>query len=60
MKNFKIEGNQITFEDARFYYLNGNFYPSVTTILSAYPRDAHFYKWLKEVGNDADTIRDAG
>ncbi len=59
MNNFEIQGNQITFTDNRFYYLNGQFYPSVTTILQAYPKDAHFYKWLKEVGNDADTIRDA-
>jgi len=32
--------------------------PSVTTILEAYPKDAHFFKWLKEVGTDADAIRD--
>jgi hypothetical protein len=57
--NYQLKGNQITFLDNRFYYHEGNFYPSVTTILQAYPKDAHFYKWLKEVGNDADTIRDA-
>lgn len=45
--------------DARFYYDDaGNFVPSVTTILEAYPKDAHFFKWLKEVGTDADAIRD--
>ena len=45
--------------DARFYYdSNGEFVPSVTTILEAYPKDAHFFKWLKEVGTDADAIRD--
>ena len=45
--------------DARFYYdEGGNFVPSVTTILEAYPKDAHFFKWLKEVGSDADAIRD--
>jgi hypothetical protein len=45
--------------DARFYYdTNGEFVPSVTTILEAYPKDAHFFKWLKEVGTDADAIRD--
>ena len=57
--NFKLKGNQITFTDNRFYELNGNFYPSVTTILQAYPKDAGFYKWLKDVGNDADAVRDA-
>lgn len=59
MNNFKLSGNQITFTDNRFYELNGNFYPSVTTILQAYPKDAGFYKWLKDVGNDADAVRDA-
>lgn len=57
--NFKLKGNQITFTDNRFYNIGEKFYPSVTTILQAYPKDAGFYKWLKEVGNDADTIRDA-
>lgn len=57
--NYKISGNQITMLDARFYQIGGNFYPSVTTILQAYPKDAGFYKWLKDVGNDADAVRDA-
>jgi hypothetical protein len=57
--NYQLKGNQITFNDNRFYNLGDKFYPSVTTILQAYPKDAGFYKWLKEVGNDADTIRDA-
>lgn len=59
MNNFKLKGNQITFTDNRFYEFNGNFFPSVTTILQAYPKDAGFYKWLKDVGNDADAVRDA-
>jgi hypothetical protein len=53
------EQNQITFMDTRFYTNDGqNFYPSVTTILEAFPKDAAFYKWLKENGEDADRIRD--
>jgi len=59
MRQSKLKGNQITFLDNRFYEVNGVFVPSVTTILQAYPKDAGFYKWLKEVGNDADAIRDA-
>lgn len=59
MTNYKVEGNQITFSDNRFYEQSGQFVPSVTTILQAYPKDASFYKWLKDVGNDADAIRDA-
>jgi hypothetical protein len=57
--NYKVQGNQLTFVDARFYEVNNIFVPSVSTILSAYPKDASFYKWLKEVGHDADAIRDA-
>jgi hypothetical protein len=54
-----LQARQLTMLDARFYYdHNGEFVPSVTTILEAYPKDAHFFKWLKEVGTDADAIRD--
>ncbi len=54
-----LQSKQLTMLDARFYYTeHGEFVPSVTTILEAYPKDAHFYKWLKEVGTDADAIRD--
>lgn len=61
MSNFIINTNsrQITFTDNRFYTTeDGNFIPSVTTILQAYPKDAHFYQWLKNVGEEADAIRD--
>lgn len=61
MSTFFINTNtkQITFTDNRFYTNEaGQHVPSVTTILQAYPKDAHFFKWLKEVGEDADTIRD--
>lgn len=61
MKKFQIDlqKNRIEFIDSRFYLSeSGNFLPSVTTILDAYPKDAAFYKWLKDVGQDADNIRD--
>lgn len=60
MREFiKIEKDRIEFLDSRFYqHANGNFYPSVTTILDAYPKSASFYEWLKKVGEDADEIRD--
>jgi hypothetical protein len=57
--NYKLQGNQITFNDNRFYNIGDKFFPSVTTILQAYPKDPGFFKWLKDVGNDADAIRDA-
>ena len=54
-----MQTKQLTMLDARFYWTeDGQFVPSVTTILEAYPKDAQFFKWLKEVGTDADNIRD--
>jgi hypothetical protein len=58
MNNFTITNNRIEFLDARFYKTENGFVPSVTTILEAYPKDASFFKWLKDVGSDADSIRD--
>jgi hypothetical protein len=60
MKNFTIDNNKgrIEFLDARFYNTDDGFVPSVTTILEAYPKDASYFKWLKDVGSDADSIRD--
>lgn len=55
-----LSSNQLTFVDGRFYTDdNGMHYPSVTTILEAYPKPYALMQWLKEVGKDADTIRDA-
>lgn len=55
----KITKDRIEFLDSRFYqHANGNFYPSVTTILEAYPKSAAFYEWLKKMGEDSDEIRD--
>jgi hypothetical protein len=61
MKHYTIDtqNNRIEFLDTRFYATpNGGFVPSVTTILEAYPKDASYFKWLKDVGSDADSIRD--
>lgn len=53
------ENKQITFLDSRFYYTpSGNYVPSVTTILDAYPKGFGFYEWLKKNGEDSDEIRD--
>lgn len=59
--NIQIDtiANRITFLDNRFYLSDeGQFIPSVTTILEAYPKGAQYYEWLKKNGEDADTIRD--
>lgn len=60
MKNYIIDKatKQLTMLDARFYYEDGIFCPSVTTVLHAYPKDESFFKWLKETGVEADSIRD--
>lgn len=60
-RNFLVdhEANRISFLDARFYRTAaGEFVPSVTTILEAYPKGAQYYEWLKKHGEDSDTIRD--
>lgn len=59
MQNYKIDKDRIEFIDQRFYATSdGGYVPSVTTILEAFPKDASYFKWLKDVGQDADTIRD--
>jgi hypothetical protein len=54
-----IPNNQITFLDSRFYRTGeGEYVPSVTTYLEAYPKSPQFFEWLKSVGKEADEIRD--
>jgi len=54
------DAERITVLDERFYkFLNSDiYYPSVTTILQAYPKGAFFEQWLKDNGADSDDIRD--
>ena len=47
---------QITLPDSRYYRRNGEYYPSVTYVLQAYPKGKHFEDWLKKVGYSADYI----
>lgn len=57
MKTFiDIGAKQITLKDARFYYENGIFQPSVSTVLDCWPKDYGYFKWLKENGEDSDKI----
>lgn len=56
----KSDATQYTFTDGRFYETNeGNWLPSVTTILEAYPKPYALLQWMKEQGDNADKIRDA-
>ena len=55
----KTKTNQLTFVDGRFYTdENGNYFPSATTLLEAYPKPYQLIQWMKEVGSKADEIRD--
>jgi ATP-dependent exoDNAse (exonuclease V) beta subunit len=47
---------QITLPDSRYYRRNGEFYPSVTYVLSSYPKGKQFEEWLKNMGRSADYI----
>lgn len=48
---------QITLTDSRFYQRNQEkYYPSVTTVLSYFPKGRFFETWLKDVGANADII----
>ena len=47
---------QITLPDGRYYKRNGEYYPSVTYVLSHYPKGKFFEDWLKKVGYSADYI----
>lgn len=59
MKTFTLTKDRIEFSDARFYKSeSGNYIPSVTTILDAFPKSAEYFAWIKKYGEDADTIRD--
>lgn len=48
---------QITLKDQRYYQRDiGLFYPSVTFILSYFPKNKFFESWLKDVGHNSDLI----
>ena len=47
---------QVTTNDSRFYEDGEKTYPSVTFVLSFFPKGKHFEDWLKKVGLNADYI----
>lgn len=47
---------QITIDDTRYYKQKDQFYPSVTYILSYYPKGKGFENWLKENGEESNVI----
>ena len=47
---------QITLPDSRYYQRNGEYYPSITYVLSHYPKGKFFEDWLKKVGYSSEYI----
>ena len=50
------DAKQNTLPDSRYYRRNGKYYPSITYVLSYYPKGKFFEDWLKKVGYSADYI----
>jgi hypothetical protein len=50
------DAQQITLPDGRYYKRNGEYYPSVTYVLSYYPKGKFFEDWLKKVGYSSEYI----
>lgn len=49
--------NKIDILDERFYQVGDVYFPSVTTVLQCYPKGYWYDAWLKDVGRNADNIR---
>ena len=47
---------QVNVLDSRFYRREGNYYPSVTSVLNYFPKNQFFHAWLKDVGHNSDVI----
>jgi len=47
---------QITFLDTRFYKRKDKYYPSVTYVLSFIPKSKIFIDWIREKGDESETI----
>ena len=50
------DAKQITMPDSRYYQRNGEYYPSITYVLGAYPKGKFFEDWLKKVGYASEHI----
>ena len=50
------DAQQVTLPDSRYYRRHGKYYPSVTYVLSYYPKGKYFEDWLKKVGYSSEYI----
>ena len=54
---YNEDAKQITIGDQRFYQRKDKtFYPSVTYVLSYFPKGKFFENWMKDVGHNSDII----
>ena len=53
---YSADNKQINVLDQRFYRRNGEYYPSVSSILNYFPKNQFFHAWLKDVGHNSDII----
>jgi len=53
---YSEDNKQVNVLDQRFYRRNGEYYPSVSSILNYFPKNRFFHDWLKDVGHNADII----
>jgi len=56
MVQYNDDWTQVTVGDMRFYKKESTYYPSVTYILSYYPKGKQFENWLKSKGEEANEI----
>lgn len=53
---YSADNKQVNVLDQRFYKRDSKFYPSVSSILNFFPKNAFFHSWLKDVGHNSDII----
>ena len=53
---YSEDNKQVNVLDQRFYRRNGEYYPSVSSILNYFPKNKFFHEWLKDVGHNSDVI----
>jgi hypothetical protein len=53
---YSEDNKQINVLDQRFYRRNGEYYPSVSSILNYFPKNKFFHEWLKDVGHNSEII----
>lgn len=49
-------GKQVNFLDSRYYKRFDKYYPSITYVLSFFPKNKFFEQWIKDVGHNSDII----